>query len=587
MVCLFEHGRQMTGSLPVKKFLTCALWLGILFFAQHCCIGFQGTELTPDMKLQMARTALRGESKDTARAKTLLLELVEKDRAALKPDDLCYVFVYLGYIEDRAERREEAINWYKEALKIQNAGKWVRQLAQQGLTTPVTWIRHLDEVPKPDAPDPSNITLRIGKGYVTTSEQPTGVVPAPSLSRRERQENFDILCEAIDKTYACFELKSIDWPKVCTQYQERLDGLETADDYYLLLFQLVNELKDSHSRLRNYEVSRPTSGPGLLVDVFAGKPFVVGVIPDSDAARKGVEIGSEVLAVDGKGFQERIEQLRQLLPARSSEWAFTRDAGQRLLVGEWGSTVALTLRLPDRRTATVALKRDVDLRRPPDTSCPIALTRQKFVHYGRLPSGLGYIKIESFSGREEIADEFDWALEQLRTSPGLILDIRNNPGGFGTAHPRIVGRFLTGRTLVAVNYIKNGPAHNDLRRSETYFEPSGNWQYTRPVALLVNDVTGSASDLFACYLRSTGRVVTVGSTTHGNLSGVAAFAVLPCGLIVRISNGYVCDADERPIESNGNEPGVIVRPLITDFLSGKDPVLARAVEVLTSPGPDH
>jgi C-terminal processing protease CtpA/Prc len=75
-------------------------------------------------------------------------------------------------------------------------------------------------------------------------------------------------------------------------------------------------------------------------------------------------------------------------------------------------------------------------------------------------------------------------------------------------------------------------------------------------------------------------VVTVGSTTHGNLSGVAAYAVLPCGLVVRISNGYICDAGGKPIEGNGNAPDVIVAPTISDFLAGRDPVLEKAVALV-------
>ena len=64
--------------------------------------------------------------------------------------------------------------------------------------------------------------------------------------------------------------------------------------------------------------------------------------------------------------------------------------------------------------------------------------------------------------------------------------------------------------------------HKDLKRKEDVLEPTGQWQYGGPVALLVNDGTGGAADLFACYLRSAKRVVTIGSTTHGNLAGVAA-----------------------------------------------------------------
>jgi C-terminal processing protease CtpA/Prc len=50
--------------------------------------------------------------------------------------------------------------------------------------------------------------------------------------------------------------------------------------------------------------------------------------------------------------------------------------------------------------------------------------------------------------------------------------------------------------------------------------------------------------------------------------------------VVRISNGYISDARDRPIEGNGNIPDVTVAPTIQDFLNGRDPVLERAVGIL-------
>jgi C-terminal processing protease CtpA/Prc len=191
---------------------------------------------------------------------------------------------------------------------------------------------------------------------------------------------------------------------------------------------------------------------------------------------------------------------------------------------------------------------------------------------------LGYIRITSFDSHEEVAPEFNQALEALRTAPGLILDIRDNPGGF--SQPHIVGRLLQRLALCNVVFVKSGPRHDALERHEETLEPTGPWQYGSPIALLVNEGTGSAADLFACELRSAKRVVTVGSTTHGNLSGVAAYAVLPCGLVVRISNGYICDATGKPIEGVGNEPDVPVSPSIGDILAGRDPVLERAAALL-------
>ena len=114
--------------------------------------------------------------------------------------------------------------------------------------------------------------------------------------------------------------------------------------------------------------------------------------------------------------------------------------------------------------------------------------------------------------------------------------------------------------------------------------PGGDWQYTKPVALLTNVITGSAADLFACLMRGTGRVITVGTTTHGNLPGFSVLAVLPCGLVARISDAFVTDLNGRIIEANGNEPQIHAEPTVKDVIDGTDSVLDRAVQALRSRG---
>ena len=550
-----------------------------------------GKATNSEIQLQKARQALTGQTKYTEVAKKILLDVIKNGRTALRGSSLCYAYVYLGYIDDRAGNREEAITWFTKAVAVRGAGPGILEVAREGLETPVTWIRHLDEpeppprhtpaIPAQPATAVSTVPNTMG-GYITTSQPPAGLIPAETLSAKQRRENLEFLWDAIDRNYACFTLKSIDWLSVRARYLERLNSITATDEFYSLLFQLVNELKDTHSWLDNHRPSSPRYGPGMSTDLFQGKPYVVAVGPNSSAAAAGVEAGAEILAVDGLSIEEKMEQMRPYLVAQSSERAYKREACRQLLGGESGSTVLVKLGSLDGRTETLSLKRDFPQSafRPASRSLGFDLTRQRFVHFGRHPSGLGYIWIESFNGREEIADEFETALQALKDTPGLIVDVRDNPGGYGNSQQRIVSRFIAARTLVAANFTKNGPGHNDLTRTETHFNPGGDWQYIRPVVLLVNDVTGSAADLFTCYIRSTGRVITIGSTTHGNLSGVAAYAVLPCHLVVRISNGYICDAKGRPIERNGSEPDIAVSPSIADFLAGRDPVLDKAVTFL-------
>ena len=120
--------------------LICLLWLP--------AVSIPAADGAAELKLQQAREALRGEPKDTARAKTLLLDIVEKNKNTLDPKSLCYVYVYLGYIEDLTGNRTAAIPWYKKALEIKEADR-VRECAEYGLDKPLTWIRHLDQATTP------------------------------------------------------------------------------------------------------------------------------------------------------------------------------------------------------------------------------------------------------------------------------------------------------------------------------------------------------------------------------------------------------------------------------------------------------
>ena len=161
-----------------------------------------------------------------------------------------------------------------------------------------------------------------------------------------------------------------------------------------------------------------------------------------------------------------------------------------------------------------------------------------------------------------------------------MIDVRDTVGTMGHAVEHILGRFLAQRTLVASRFTKKGPQHGDLAKIEIHRNPTGPWQYLQPVAMLINEFTVGPADELVCYMRSTGRAVTVGSTTHGAFSGDGVYAMLPCKLIVRISDGYLCDAQGTRMDGCGNLPDVPVAPTVADVLSGADPVLDQAVAAL-------
>ncbi|MFH1614738.1 MAG: S41 family peptidase [Planctomycetota bacterium] len=541
-------------------------------------------------KLENARAMLKGNNKNTNEAHVILLDLAENYPASLAPVQCCYVYVYLGYIEDLAENREEAVGWFKKACELEEAKKnGIYSIAEQGVSKPVIWIRHLDgetrksgNSPDGRADENKGIVQRIGKGVVLKDEPKDVGEPKMNLSKTDRLENFDILAEAIDKNYSFFVHKNITWPDVTTKYRQKVEMAETDEEFYLLIYKFVRELKDFHSWLCNYK-KVPDLGdfsPQMNTRLIEGKLVVTEVLEGSEAYANGLRTGAVITGVDGTSVKEKIERNRPLMHMYSSERCFLEQVYRQILSGKKGSTVSIKFIAPGENLPKIARLKKVTSEKEKIIEPNFHVNKNKYIWEGVHPSGYGYIRILTFSGREEIADEFDSALERLKNTHGLIIDVRENPGGFGTAQPRIVGRFITSKTKVDISYTKNGPGHEDFTKHETYFEPMGNWQYTKPIALLTNAITGSASDLFVCRMISTGRPITIGTNTHGNSTGTCVYVLLPCNLVVRVSAGYICDATGRIIEGNGNIAEIQVEPTISDILNRTDSVVEQAVKKL-------
>ncbi|MGW8257277.1 MAG: S41 family peptidase, partial [Thermoguttaceae bacterium] len=426
---------------------------------------------------------------------------------------------------------------------------------------------------------------RIGKGFVAAEWPMPQKMPELKieLSEAERLENFEILWQAFDKYYSFFDLKKIDWQAVKRRYEPRV-RVAAGKDYYRMLYEFIHELKDYHVYTVNYRLKRPMFCPNVSIRRIEGKAVVTDITKGSEAYVKGLRLGAVISLVDGLSVAEKVEQLRPLLKVCSSERTFQEMAYWYLLDGKKGSKVQVTFFPPDDDHAVVSeLRRGARMPRGKPwqyRAMSFPVEKQKFIWSGILPSGYGYIRIVSFSGREEIADQFDRALEKLKDTQGLIIDVRDNPGGSGVSQPHIIGRLITAEIKAETGFRKNGPGHQDFRRNEFSISPAGAWQYTKPVALLTNVITGSASDLFTCRMRAISRLITVGTTTQGDLTGTSVYVVLPCGLVVRIPDGYITDIEGRVIEVNGNVPRIHADLTIKDVVNETDSVLARAVKAL-------
>ena len=200
--------------------------------------------------------------------------------------------------------------------------------------------------------------------------------------------------------------------------------------------------------------------------------------------------------------------------------------------------------------------------------------------YGRLTDEIGYIQISSFVGPEEAFLEIYTILEEFRDLRGLVVDIRDNSGGSTKNSDLIAARFADQKRLYAYVKWRNGPEHDDLTEPlELVIEPSEEWKYVKPVALLTNRRVFSAAEDFVLVMRAFPHVTVIGDITGGG-AGNPILRELPNGWVYRLSRWQELTPEMEMYEGIGLVPDVLVGILDEDLAAGKDTILETAIATL-------
>ncbi len=395
------------------------------------------------------------------------------------------------------------------------------------------------------------------------------------LTGKERLEAFEKIWRTINEKYYDAKFNGVDWNAVRERYRPRVEAAKSDDEFYFLMRQMAGELRDAHTRFlsprqRQQRRRLQSTGTGVSISEVEGTPVVLSVGADSDAARGGVQPGMVVRTIDDKLIAERIKEVRDEIGASSSERAMRLLTYSRLLAGDPETTVKLGL----IRTDGTPL--DVTLTRRTQSAAPKVTARL-------LPSGYAYIKFNRF--REPVANEIKDALIKFKDAPGLILDLRNNGGGDGEEALRIAGFFFNekvsfGRILTRTG--KPPSALFGLIKLPKEFQAGrkGGQLYRAPVIILVNEASGSASELFASALQEQSRASVVGTQSCGCVLGVLEHREVKGGGEFTVSEIAFLTSKGRRLEGDGVTPDETVALTLADVRSGRDAALAQAEESL-------
>lgn len=218
-------------------------------------------------------------------------------------------------------------------------------------------------------------------------------------------------------------------------------------------------------------------GIGILIERSAdGYIEIVRVYPDSPSELAGLEVGDLIYSVDG----QLVGGMRGI----------NFEDGVKNIRGELSTTVRLGI-LRDAETFEVDVMRsDVNV---------------SYANYQLIGDDIGYVSISQFSG--DAADRFDEALAYFKghNAKGMIIDLRNNPGGFLNEVIRIADRVLP-KGIIVYTQDRVGV------RKDYYSDEA---MYDIPLVVLVNRMSASASEILAASVQALGRGAVVGVTTYG------------------------------------------------------------------------
>ncbi len=287
-------------------------------------------------------------------------------------------------------------------------------------------------------------------------------------------DDLDSQIKSLISAYATVETNAAD-PVAAEQafYQGAIPGLLHVLDPHSVFFD-----PGQFDQLKKMEASTQ-KGFGSVVSLIPGRVIVLQTLPGTPSARSGLSPGDEILAVNGYVIaQLDLDQLAELL----SE---SRQRPARLAVRRAGSTHILDLTLIPAEMESPSVERAF-----------------------QLGAGVGYIRVSSFD--ENTAQGIKDAIEKLGGDrlTGLVLDLRNNPGGLVTAAIETTALFLRpGQTVFTVR------GRHVPEKAEAV--PASAKPYGFKLAVLVNGKTASASEIVTGALQDHDRATVLGEPSFG------------------------------------------------------------------------
>jgi C-terminal processing protease CtpA/Prc len=385
--------------------------------------------------------------------------------------------------------------------------------------------------------------------------------------------SFEIVWRVVNDKHFDPAFAGVDWQELHDRYQKKV-AFASNQEYYRLVNEMLWQLKVSHLAVvpSNYwRMVEPTviaeGSTGLDVRLFDGEAVITSVEADSTAAQAGLRPGFVLVSIDGTSVAEITQEAESDLPPPDNERSRTETITSDILAHIYGpSGTHVTIAYLDEQGQRSSKR--IERRSRPGKTMTAPGFPPNYVTFEskRLAGGIGYIHFNWFHA--DLAEKLPSTIASMRNSPGLIIDLRGNPGGMRDAAIAGAAQLVSERSQCSTLKARGGSRKIVLNPSYD--------SYDGPVVVLIDVMSKSSSEFFAACTQSIGRSVVVGDRSPGSV-GPAEIMALPNGATFIYPVAQESTLGGTVLEDHGVIPDIQVGRDRTLLSQGIDSQLEAAI----------
>jgi carboxyl-terminal processing protease len=366
----------------------------------------------------------------------------------------------------------------------------------------------------------------------------------PQSAMKPPQQVYDQAWEALKEEYFDQSMNHQQWDHWRHHYDKLLMD---NDDAYQAIHTMVASLDDQYTRFlppremkeQTIHIDSKLYGVGVHIAVKNGKLYVVAPLPGTPAEEAGLKSMDIILKVD--------EKATAALPI---------EEAADLIRGERGTYVSLEILRKNKQFKVKLMRDEIKIKSVFDKSI-------------KAHPEIGYIRLNSFIGEDTYQDMVE-TLKKMNNKKGLIVDLRGNFGGLLSNAVEISDLFLENGEIVKIL---------DRQGLSKSYEAEPSVLSDKPLVLLVDAGSASASEIFAGAMKDHHRATLVGTKTFGK-GLVQKIVNLPDGSGMNITVSRYLTPNGRDIHKHGIQPDIEVHLSHKDIVKRNDAQLLAAVNYI-------